>query len=156
MQGEICSPTCGTDRFDLDCAQKQLDGCFRATPVSCSQWIHHGRPAYLIRLGTIKTQAHRRETARDLSIAESGARVNEGLFRHPGSMGGAIAKICLQPTGSIDWEAHGGCRIYAKVFSSRGAGRGLAVSIGFSITNQDTAAYKSAPARVSVLIHTVL
>jgi hypothetical protein len=38
---------------------------------SCSQWIHHGCPDCLTRLGTVKTQTYRRGTARDSRIAES-------------------------------------------------------------------------------------
>jgi hypothetical protein len=45
------------------------------------QWIHHGCLGTVPFLGTIKKQAYRRETARDLRIMAVRGEVNDDLIR---------------------------------------------------------------------------
>jgi hypothetical protein len=48
--------------------------------TSCSQWIHHGCPDCLTRLGTMLTQTCRRGTARVLMVTADWGEVNGDLI----------------------------------------------------------------------------
>ena len=76
--------TRGEIPLELDYAQTYGMGASGAAMLNAApQWIHHGCLTDLTRLGTEVTQTYRRETARDLRIAESWSPVNDDSSEIP-------------------------------------------------------------------------